>query len=106
SWQKTRVLYSKNVKNNLQQPIQPGKKGPRSTRVPRHKPPIPTIHEENSPEKKVLQALFKFTLRIVIGPHPPLFFSSHTDPATAFIKEQTRQKPESTCQLWIDTAQH
>src|SRR5438132_9435877 len=66
--------------------------------------PIPTIHEENSPEKKVLQALSKFPCENYYGPHPPLFFSSHTGPATAFLKDQTRQKPESTCPL--DTVHH
>src|SRR5438128_11631618 len=35
--------------------------------------------------KKILQAFFKFTLRIVIDPHPPLFFSSP--------REQTRTLP-------------
>src|SRR2546426_10703546 len=40
---------------------------------------------KNSLEKKILQAFFKFTLRIVIDPHPPLFFSSP--------REQTRTLP-------------
>src|SRR2546428_13924229 len=44
------------------------------------KHPIPTIHEENSPEKKVLQALSKFPCENYYGPHHPLFFSSHTEP--------------------------
>src|SRR2546427_4450487 len=63
-------------------------------------------HEENSPEKKVLQALSKFPCENYYGPHPSLFFSSHTEPPHGSLMEQTRQKPESTCQLWIDTAQH
>src|SRR2546425_8277102 len=50
-------------------------------------------------KKKVLQALSKFPCENYYGPHHPLFFSSHAEPATAFLKEQTRQKPESTCPL-------
>jgi len=54
--------------------------------------PLPTKSTSKSKEpakefarKKILQAFFKFTLRIVIDPHPPLFFSSP--------REQTRTLP-------------
>src|SRR5438445_13824031 len=70
------------------------------------KQPIPTIHEENSPAKKFYSHFQNSPVKIIMAPTPHYFFSSHTEPATAFLKEQTRQKPESTCQLWIDTAQH
>ncbi|TMI44669.1 hypothetical protein E6H23_00210 [Candidatus Bathyarchaeota archaeon] len=87
-----RVFFRKNVKKDpsTSGPIQ--KKGARSTRVPRHKTLIPAIHEENSPEKSFYRHFLELPLRIVIDPHPSLFFSSHTEPATAFLIEQTPSK--------------
>src|SRR5438309_3905893 len=62
-------------------------------------PPIPTIHEENSPEKKVLQALSKFPCENYYGPHPSLFFSSHTEPARApsWSKPVKSPNPRANC---------
>src|SRR2546427_2805151 len=41
-------------------------------------------------EKKVLQPFFKFTLRIVIDPHPPLFFSSHRPNSPLVLPHRTK----------------
>src|SRR2546427_6044210 len=43
-------------------------------------------------QKKSFTALSKFPCENYYGPHPPLFFSSHTEPATGFLKEQTPSK--------------
>src|SRR2546426_10288552 len=60
--------------------------------VPRHKPTDSNYPRGKFSRKKVLRALSKFPCENYYGPHPPLFFSSHTEPPTAFLKEQTPSK--------------
>src|SRR5437899_3888416 len=66
-------------------------------------PPIPTIHEESSPEKKFYKHFQNSPVKIIMAPTPH-YFSPATQSHHGSLKP--RQKPESTCQLWIDTAQH
>src|SRR5438128_7025033 len=68
----------------------PRKKGEHSNKLPRHKT---LVLSRTHPEKKFCKHFPELALRIVIDPHPPLFFSSHSRP---LLIEQTGQEPEST----------
>src|SRR5438309_10252437 len=65
------------VKNKPRNQSHSRKKGARSTRVPRHKTLIPTIHEENSPEKKFYRHFQNSPVKIIMAPTPIIFLQPH-----------------------------